>query len=346
MSNMQVTKRWVRRALYRSGAWGLYHRVRNGRALTVLMFHRVLPEDHPALPLAEREFTFTLDGFRRTLDFVQRHYSVVSLREMLAAHEHGRALPPNPVLLTFDDGWRDTVAYAMPELQARGLSALLFVAWGAIDEYPERWWQDALVSAMAEPTARATLCEHAGWGREAARDPGVHGRLSAWMACLPQDQRRAALELAAPGVWTAVNERQMLTIDELRAWQVAGMEVGSHGVSHAPLTQSDQPAEELRHSLQRLRERSVNMPANMSFPHGACNAELLHMARAAGYEILFTSETTLTRWPAGPELPAMGRLHVPENEWTCERGRIAPERLAAFMFSREIKQGNDDLRAR
>jgi peptidoglycan/xylan/chitin deacetylase (PgdA/CDA1 family) len=335
VSAAQAAKRLARRALYRSGAWGLYHRVRNRRALTVLMFHRVLPADHPALPLAEREFTFTLDGFRRTLDFVQRHYRVVSLRQVLAAKEQGKALPPNPVLITFDDGWRDTVAYALPELQARGMSALLFVAWGAVDEHPERWWQDALVSAMARPSSCAALCEQAGWGPEAARRPDVHRRLSAWMAEQPHAQRQALLERAAPGVWSAVAERQMLNDEELGTWLQAGMELGSHGISHAPLTHSGQPADELRQSLQRLRARAKGMPANMSFPHGASNADLLRQAREVGYGCLFTSDPTLQAWPPRQDgLPTIGRVHVPESEWTCERGQIAAERLAVYLFPR------------
>ena len=63
-----VLKDALRGALYRCGALGGWHRWRNRHALTVLMFHRVLPVDDPAFVQAEREFTFTLEGFRRTLD--------------------------------------------------------------------------------------------------------------------------------------------------------------------------------------------------------------------------------------------------------------------------------------
>ncbi len=63
MSATAILKDLSRTALYRCGALGAWHRWRNRRALTVLMFHRVLPADHPTFTLAEREFTFTLDGF-------------------------------------------------------------------------------------------------------------------------------------------------------------------------------------------------------------------------------------------------------------------------------------------
>src|SRR5690606_41398929 len=50
----------VKRALYRSGLLGLYHRLRNRRALTVIMFHRVLTEQGPRG--ASSQPSYALDG--------------------------------------------------------------------------------------------------------------------------------------------------------------------------------------------------------------------------------------------------------------------------------------------
>lgn len=337
MSVASTIKDTVRTVLYRSGLLGAWHRRRNKHALTVLMFHRVLPADDPAFALAEREFTFTQEGFRRALDFVQRHYHVVTLRQLAAAREQDQPIPPNPVLITFDDGWRDTVVHALPELQRRGFSALLFVAWDAINEHPERWWQDALVSAIAQPGVRARLCELAGWPAQEADRADVHRRLSAWMAGLPHEARVAALRSAAPGVWEAVSERQMLNAEELDAWLQAGMEVGSHGMSHAPLTRCDKARGELQESLGHLKVNAPDMPANLSFPHGDFTPGLAHEASQAGYQWLFTSDAYLCEWP--PKVvaaPLIGRIHLPENEWTCDGVCLNFSRLAGFLFARPL----------
>ena len=335
MSAIQGVKRLARKALYRSGVGGAYHRVRNGRALTVLMFHRVLPSDHPDFSRAEREFIFTLDGFRRTLDFVQRHYNVVTLRQVSTAQGGGTALPMNPVLITFDDGWRDTVVYALPELNRRGLQALLFVTWDAIGAARQRWWQDALVTAMAHSEARVKLCELAGWDGLTAQEAGVHRRLSSWMASLPSAQRQHLLELAMPGVWGAVTGPQMLGEDELQMWISAGMELGSHGMSHAPMTLCIKAEVELVDSFRMLRN-ATDLSPSMSFPHGAISPELLHHAYSTGYDYLFTSEAALQAIALGEGIrkKAIGRIHLPENEWTCEFGKISEERLASFLFHR------------
>ena len=121
-------KRALRCFAYASGVLGLMHQLRNRRTLTVFMFHRVLPADSGAYSFSEREFSFTVDGFRQTLDFICRHYNVVSHEAIRANVEHNVPLPDRAGLITFDDGWRDTLIYAFPELKKRNLPAVLFLS--------------------------------------------------------------------------------------------------------------------------------------------------------------------------------------------------------------------------
>lgn len=44
-------------------------------------------------------------------------YSTIGLSELVAFHDHGRALPENPVLITFDDGFLDNYEIAYPLAQ-------------------------------------------------------------------------------------------------------------------------------------------------------------------------------------------------------------------------------------
>lgn len=335
MSIAAPLKEGLRTMLYRCGALGAWHRWRNRRALTVLMFHRVLPADAPAFALAEREFTFTLGGFRRTLDFVQRHYSVVSLGDLQAARQEQRPLPPNPMLITFDDGWRDTLTYAAPELARRGLPAVLFLASEVVALDSPRWWQDALVAALAGPGAFTRLCAAAGWAE--APKGSASQALAAHLGAMSEAGRWAWLEQHAPGVRDHVEERQMVTLSELKALKAGRLAIGGHGHTHSPLTLSTDPEAELQASQHMLGE--LNQPVrSMSFPHGAWSSELAAAARKSGFEWIFTSDAVLadlSRWPS--PLPALGRIHVPENAWTCRAGDIDPARLATFLFFRPLQ---------
>ena len=72
----------------------------------VLMYH-----DIKVKPL--NGFDVTRDDFRKQLDWLQaHHYQTLSMEEYLAILEQGRPFPEKSILITFDDGWRDNVAYA------------------------------------------------------------------------------------------------------------------------------------------------------------------------------------------------------------------------------------------
>ena len=335
MSAMEILKDGLRTALYRCGALGAWHRWRNRHALTVLMFHRVLPADDPAFALAEREFTFTLDGFRRTLDFVQRHYNVVSLGDLQTARLGQTHLPANPLLITFDDGWRDTLTHAAPELARRGLPAVLFLASEVVELESPRWWQDALVAALAEPGASARLCAAAGWTEAPTGSMGQ--ALAAHLGAMPETERQAWLAQHAPGVLGQIADRQMVMLSELKATESSPLAIGAHGHTHSPLTLSPDPEAELQAS-QRMLGTLHQEVRSMSFPHGAWSGELVLAARKSGFDWIFTSDPVLvdaSHWPN--PMPALGRVHVPESAWTCRANRIDPARLATFLFFRPIQ---------
>ena len=137
----------VKRALYRSGLLGLYHRLRNRRALTVIMFHRVLTEQDPRWPSCDPDYTLEAGLLERCLAFFRRHYNVVSADEVLAARRDGTPLPDRALLITFDDGWADNHAHALPRLRNANMPALLFAVADAIDR-DEPFFQERLIAAF------------------------------------------------------------------------------------------------------------------------------------------------------------------------------------------------------
>ncbi len=71
----------------------------------------------------------------------------------------------------------------------------------------------------------------------------------------------------------------------------------------------------------------------MSFPHGAVNESLVCQAHKLGFELVFTSEPTLSVISNAVHA-TLGRIHVPESRWTCRDGQIDPAQLATFLFFR------------
>jgi hypothetical protein len=72
----------------------------------------------------------------------------------------------------------------------------------------------------------------------------------------------------------------------------------------------------------------------MSFPHGRFDAAIADRARAAGYELLFTSVPTLNRADRPGWL--LGRLGFETAAVADPGGTFRPDRLALYLFRRPI----------
>lgn len=92
----------------------------------ILMFHEVLPDGGGTLP----PYAVTQSQLRNILtDFIERGYTSGNLEDAL----YGRLERPGSkkrLVLTFDDGTRDFIEYALPVLQELRFSATLFVVTG------------------------------------------------------------------------------------------------------------------------------------------------------------------------------------------------------------------------
>ncbi|WP_026435374.1 polysaccharide deacetylase family protein [Acidovorax sp. JHL-9] len=337
MSIASTIKDTARTVLYRSGLLGAWHRHRNQHALTALMFHRVLPAGSHALAQSEREFAFSLEGFGRTLDFVTRHYNVVSLAQVKAAIDGKGQLPACPMLITFDDGWRDTVEYAMPELKKRGLPALLFLATEVLDLKQPRWWQDAAVAVLANPQTARKLLQALGMPADASTQPGYSQQVAAKLAGMPEAQRRQLIQQADPRVLQEIADRQMVSADDLRQWTDNGFDLGGHGHSHSPIAYARDPRVEVFDCRSHLRALGLE-DLSLSYPHGVKNDSSRELLTEAGFEVVFDSNPCLANVTNLPQLRFdVPRIHLPENGWTTRNGRIDFARLAMFLFFRPVQ---------
>ncbi len=78
--------------------------------------------------------------FAAHLDYLQRHYRVISLRDYLSANLTQTSLPEYCVVLTFDDGFRNFLTAAAPLLAERRMPATVFIItdWASDDLADEK----------------------------------------------------------------------------------------------------------------------------------------------------------------------------------------------------------------
>ncbi len=76
--------------------------------------------------------TITRKNFEAALRFLTKHYTPVSLQEVLSSFD-GRPLPPRPVLVTFDDAYASVSEFAAPLCSKYGVPAIFFVNAACLD---------------------------------------------------------------------------------------------------------------------------------------------------------------------------------------------------------------------
>jgi peptidoglycan/xylan/chitin deacetylase (PgdA/CDA1 family) len=117
----------------------------------ILMYH-LINVSPPGTPSMERRLTVHPDDFARQMRWLKQHgYRTVTQRELFEALFHGRRLGPKPILITFDDGYRDLYVNASPVLARLGMRATayivtsrlkngypLFLSWRLVRQLPSR----------------------------------------------------------------------------------------------------------------------------------------------------------------------------------------------------------------
>lgn len=97
----------------------------------ILMYHMVCESLHPA----ERRYACPPAVFRRQMAYLKRAgYRIIPLTELSGRLNNGKEWKDKPVVLTFDDGFRDSYLNALPVLRAYGFPATVFVVSGLMGQ--------------------------------------------------------------------------------------------------------------------------------------------------------------------------------------------------------------------
>ena len=92
-------------------------------AVPILMYHVI---GHPAAGTAQPGLVTQPRVFSAQLRALARAgYTAVRLDRVLAAWDHGAALPRKPIVVSFDDGYPGHIRYAAPALRRHGWPAVL-----------------------------------------------------------------------------------------------------------------------------------------------------------------------------------------------------------------------------
>lgn len=266
---------------------------RAARNAQILIYHRVNDEGDPyfgGIPPAR---------LARQMAYVASRYTVLPLGDLVSAL-HARALPPNAIAVTLDDGYRDNYLEAFPIFRRHSIPATIFLTTSAIgSDLPI--WHDDVFSAFRE--TRASALDAFGpraIGGSLATVPDrlrVQQRVLGYLRSVSDEERaegvarlREALRVGpsrtVPGL--------MLSWEEAREMSRAGIRFGSHTVSHPILSRvgRDRARREIEESKAVIEERLGVPVEGFAYPNGTPAdflPETKELLRACGYRFAVTT---------------------------------------------------------
>lgn len=114
------------------------------------MYHYVseLPFDADAIRI---DLTVSPDLFRDHMQYLREQgYTTISLYQLDNALLYGEALPSKPIILTFDDGYKDHYVTVFPLLQELGFTGTFFIITGRPDEADPNYLTWAQIRQMSQ----------------------------------------------------------------------------------------------------------------------------------------------------------------------------------------------------
>src|SRR5499425_1769321 len=144
--------------LQRTGALGAVMELRRhapAPMLSIVTYHHIADHD-PSYPYDPNVADAAPAQFRRQMETIARYGTPVGIDDLIRAIG-GAPLPRNPVMVTFDDGYRSCHDVALPILRAVGVRATFFVATGYVSERKLYWWERIAICLSQARAASATI---------------------------------------------------------------------------------------------------------------------------------------------------------------------------------------------
>lgn len=316
--------------LYYSGflpLWFLVRRWAGGKEeVCVIGLHRILSDEQKSRTNSLEGIVMRERTFARLLEYLERHFTVVSLDAFLGGGREAASKPR--CLLTFDDGWRDNYTTALPWLKKHRMPAAIFAVTGFIEER-KAFWVERLRRVWRDPERQANL--------RAALASSTEGRLARasfeeiveHLKHLPAQNREVLLAAWASNARSEDgNPDQMFTWEEAAGLQKEGVDIEAHTVSHPLLIYEDDQtvSHELTDSKRTLEERLKKRVRAFAYPNGTWDERVRRQVKAAGFECAFTVASGWYR--RGEDAYTIRRIMLHEGKVTGLRGEFSPAVLA------------------
>ena len=240
---------------------------KNKQRLSILAYHRVLPAAdfmRAAMP--------TVDQFEWQMELLAKHFNPLPLAEAVSLLEYGE-LPPRAVCVTFDDGYADNEAVALPILTRLGIPATVFVTTGFLNG--GRMWNDTIIEAIRVAKGPVIVLSGIGLGtydissldKRRLVAGSIIREIKHWK---PERRFQVVQAVESLELEEVLPTDLMMTDNQVQNLSNSGIDIGAHTYSHPILATLDlekarREIEKPKLSLESLIDKPVT---SFAYPNG------------------------------------------------------------------------------
>ncbi|HED16887.1 MAG TPA: hypothetical protein ENI64_08780 [Gammaproteobacteria bacterium] len=323
-----MIKTFIYRIILHSGLLRLWI-YKNRKTINILMLHGVMDKtiDDSWYPFWNR---ISPDFLASRLEYLSRYYQFIGIDEATEMLSGDRPIRPNCMVLTFDDGYRNNLKYAMPVLRKFNAPATIYLATGYVGG--QRPFQVDRLDYAIQSTdlvnhrfrINDTIFKYD--TRSRATLTGSYRRHRALIQSSSeneQDYRNKLVSLAleledesGQSIFDNFNNDDwvnILTWDDIRSYKYNDVEFEGHTVNHYRLALLDDNhvLDELRTSKNDIEEKLGRKCKHLCYPVGSYNQSVINIAESCGYKSAVTTNEGLNA--VGCDLLRLYRIPFPSS---------------------------------
>ena len=250
--------------------------------LTVVMYHYVRDLKHSRYSSIKG---LDVALFKEQVAFLKKHYSFVTVEEVIAATQGIHKLPSHPVLLTFDDAYIDHFTYVFPILKNEGVQEIALL----LDKYREVYHLESFefyYKKLAQLDRFDTT-------------EVIFVKRLLQVELVEELRNIITTELFEKivGVEEGTFSRELyMSEDQMKCMVSAGMHIGSHGYDHYWLGSlpKEKQEVEIKESLKFIENIGGDIKHwTICYPYGNYNDDTITLLKENHCALGFTTEVKL-----------------------------------------------------
>lgn len=308
---------------------------RNRKNITVLMLHGVMAT-HEKVSWNPLRPQLSPGEFKRVLKILSEYYNFITVEQCVDMLEGRIPLIDNALLITFDDGYRNNIDYALPICELLGIKPVLFVATGHVDSGLPFWF-DRLDFALQQNMGELISFEYQGvkycfdaTSRQALKisyqafrdhckqeyddDIQMNQLFNALSEMLERRAGKALHEISTDDDWSAI-----ASWGQLRdAVKTGRLDVASHTVDHWRVDSllEEKALTQLQQSKMRIEQELDQKCHYFCYPNGNYDDLTISLLKTSGYRAAFSTDVGLCEVKGN--LMKLKRFNFPTNKTKLE----------------------------